>query len=400
MRRRKAGPLSRALFALLWGVCGVLVLYLCVEGLHALAGGRKPTPALFVQLRERLREQPLSPDQAGPALAQVLTDRAELEALFDDFRAARISVGNSPYLELATEEARFTVLGEDGILRNKPNITLWSAQLRTRLFHSYDPVTLNRLGGGDDLPPRVRAFVDRYGFRETLATTDANGDRTTLPRSDAHDVVLVIGDSLAFGTGLDDGETLPSALQRRFPSARFVNASVPSGATRDNLARLRERLEELGDRVVALVYFFCENDIDRGVPGSSVLEAVNELTERHGVTSRTLIYGQFFYRTAPEIVRATTERLELVSDEELLAKMAFRREMEDSAREQGFHVVDSWEIVQRYREQEKSLLAGMALYVDHVHWSPRGIELLADAVATPDGALAAAIARLPSPSQP
>jgi lysophospholipase L1-like esterase len=385
--------MSRAttLAALLWGVFGALVLYLSIEGLHALAGGRKPSPALFVQLRERLRERPLSPEQAGPALAQVLTDRAELEALFDDFRAARISLGNTPYLELATDEARFTVLGEDGILRNKPNVTLWSAQLRTRLFHSYDPVVLNRLGGGDDLPPRVRALVTRYGFRETLATTDANGDRTTLPRSDAHPVVLVIGDSLAFGTGLDDDETLASVLQRRFPSARVVNASVPSGATRDNLARLRERLEEFGDRVVALVYFFCENDIDRGVPGSSVLAPVNELTERHGVKARTLVYGQFLYRTAPEIVRATTERFEQVSDEELLAKMVFRREMEDSARELGFHVVDTWEIVQRYREQELSLFAGMALYVDHTHWSPRGTRLIADAVAAPDGALATAL---------
>jgi hypothetical protein len=55
-------------------------------------------------------------------------------------------------------------------------------------------------------------------------------------------------------------------------------------------------------------------------------------------------------------------------------------------------VVDTWELVQRYRAEEKSLFAGMALYVDHVHWSPRGIERIADAVAAPDGALAAALA--------
>ena len=344
-----------------------------------------------MQLRDRLRERPLSAEQAGPALAQVLTDRGELEALFDDFRAARISLGNTPYLELATDEARFTVLGRDGILRNKPNVTLWSTQLRTRLFDSYDPVVMNRLGGGDDLPPRVRALVERYGFRKTLATTDENGDRITLPHSDAHDIVLVIGDSLAFGTNLNDDETLASALQRRFPEARFVNASVPSGATRDNLARLRERLDLFGDRVVALVYFFCENDIDRGVSGASVLASISELCERHGVKSRTLVYGQYFYRTTPEIIRATTERFEQVSDEELLAKMVFRREMEDSAREQGYSVVDTWEIAQRYREQEMSLFAPLALYVDHAHWSPRGIRLIADAVAAPDGALATAL---------
>jgi lysophospholipase L1-like esterase len=378
---------ATALEALVWGACGALVLYLCAEGLHALAAGRKPRPSLYAQARARLLEKPLPASDAGEPLARILTDRAELEAHLDDFRAAGVYLGNTPYQELASGEARFTVLGEDGILRNKPNVALWSVQLRTRLFHSYDPVMLDRLGGGEDLPPRVRAFVDRYGFRETVATTDENGDRTTLPHSSAEGIVLVIGDSQAFGVGLEDEETLASLLQRRFPALRFVNASVPSGETRDNLARLRDRLERLAGRVKAVVYFFSESDIERGVEPDALISQVHELCERHGVASRTLVYGAYFYRTLPEIVRATTARFEQVSDEALVAKLVFRRRMLERARALGFHAVDTWEIVQRYRERERSLFAGLALYLDHGHWSPRGTRLIADAVAAPDGSL-------------
>jgi hypothetical protein len=53
------------------------------------------------------------------------------------------------------------------------------------------------------------------------------------------------------------------------------------------------------------------------------------------------------------------------------------------ARERGFEVVDTVDLVEAYRRDAGSLVAGMALYVDHGHFSREGMRRLAEAIPAP-----------------
>ena len=92
---------------------------------------------------------------------------------------------------------------------------------------------------------------------EFTISTDANGLRVS-KHSDGLKRVLFLGDSCLFGFGVDDHQTIPSAVQDLVPSVRSVNASVP-GYTAYQGRRWLEELDQLGP-FDAVVVNFGRND--------------------------------------------------------------------------------------------------------------------------------------------
>ena len=87
---------------------------------------------------------------------------------------------------------------------------------------------------------RVPVAVDRLGLRlnPRAGAVPADGER-----------VLVLGDSMTFGEGVEAGETYP-ALLAAATGARVYNAGVPGYGSRQMAARLRELAPRLQPRVV------------------------------------------------------------------------------------------------------------------------------------------------------
>ena len=154
--------------------------------------------------------------------------------------------------------------GDDGCEQNLPDQRRVLVQLRTSLFDRLDPVNAF-WDPGKTLSPKVRDFISRYGVREVAVTTDAWGERRTLPESHAERTVIVVGDSITFGVLVDDSETLASQLQSRDPQHRYPEprhsghprprravrsrprARAPTReGRRDRLHLLRERLRIRG----------------------------------------------------------------------------------------------------------------------------------------------------------
>lgn len=96
-----------------------------------------------------------------------------------------------------------------------------------------------------------RVRVNSLGFREDSES-----------RFEGHVRVVVLGDSVVFGTGLSQEQTVPAALQRLIDpageSVKVLNAGVPGYA----LAQMPERLREALDayRPHAVVYLLNLND--------------------------------------------------------------------------------------------------------------------------------------------
>lgn len=351
------------------------IFYLALEGAYCLARGAKPG----VSLSYTFYAERLAPRQRIEALADYLQSRREIEERHAALLENRIVLGNTPYDDLATAEARVTLDDPETGLRFKPNLTVRSSHLRSRIFKALDPVSYSYIvspGSEPELP--IRDFLERYRFREVSWSTDANGFRTTLPLVDSDRVIALIGSSPCVGLFLEDDETLASILQRRQRTLRFVNACVNTTWVEDHAAMTRELVSMFSDRLDGAVYTLNQKNYETVEAALGALDGISDLLDGVGAEYRVFVYFHYIYETMPDIMRKRRDLGELFSDKARIL---------ERARERGFFVVDLYDVVAEYREEQGSLFAGMALYVDHGHLSRRGNQVLADHIPpVPEGA--------------
>jgi hypothetical protein len=232
-------------------------------------------------------------------------------------------------------------------------------------------------------PPGARRLRDRYGMRSFVASTDADGFRTTLPVRSGPEVVLLIGDSMAWGSGLDDSETLTSILQPKAPELRFVNAGVVTAQTPDNLAHLAEHLRAFGGRVRVVLYFFSETDMYSVYPdwpersAGELVEAVRQICADHGVDRLVWIHGLTMSSTLPDVPAAFGGGSLREANRAIEAAMLYRRDVLSATEVLRIPVVDTFALVEAYRVEQQNHLAGLALYNDGMHFSREGMRRIA-----------------------
>lgn len=302
----------------------------------------------------------------------------DIKAFFPDFIAQQIAFGNTPFRELRNETTSSTYKDKDGNLFNKPSVAYDLYYLRSRIYNPYDPIVL-KANAGDKQTGKVLAFRERYALQRKRNTIDANGDRITIPASTSSNIILVVGDSVAFGAGLSDEETLSSQLQNMYPSYRFVNVGVSGCNARANVKRLADRLTLFGPQVKGVIYVHCENDFEekRHDDPGFIVASLSHILDKASIHYRILIYQAFVYRTMPDLFR---ER----SQHELCRYYNLKHDMLTLAQRQGMATIDFYPIVDQYRKEMGTPLAGMSLYVDHCHFSALGTKLVAEAIPPPD----------------
>lgn len=103
----------------------------------------------------------------------------------------------------------------------------------------------------------------------TRVRVDESGCRKLSGPDDYAATWLMLGDSVAFGVGVETPQTYAQLLQDEFPSVRVRNTSVPG----HNLRSYRDVLEHhlaaaeggpAGGRVERVLLFYCLNDVDIG----------------------------------------------------------------------------------------------------------------------------------------
>ncbi|MBD0372786.1 MAG: hypothetical protein ICV60_18220 [Pyrinomonadaceae bacterium] len=95
-------------------------------------------------------------------------------------------------------------------------------------------------------------------YSGVLATIDSDGYRVVAPHVESERKVLLLGDSVVFGYGLNDDETIPSQLQR-LTKDQVVNIGVPGYSSWNEYAALKDYLEIHNVSKVILLYI--PNDI-------------------------------------------------------------------------------------------------------------------------------------------
>lgn len=310
---------------------------------------------------------------ASPELERFVASEKEVRDLYPAFKKDAIAFGNSPFVELIQPQTESIVRDKDGVLGNLPNHTYQVAFGRYRIGDPWDPILYKDNHPEQPNSPETEAFVKKHLFAATTASHDELGHRTTLPASNAQDIVLVMGDSVAYGAAVNDAETLPSQLQLLHPQYRFVNAGVGGSGTPDNLQRLRIELKRLGSQVKSVVYVFCENDWnDEDTPEKLVSGLKQELSTA-GIKDCTLVYTEYLERVMPDLVRNTKES-------DLRRFWQLKARTLELLKSEPITLVQWSQLLEQHRQQAGSVFSGMSLYVDHCHLSPLGLKILAGSI--------------------
>lgn len=105
--------------------------------------------------------------------------------------------------------------------------------------------------------PAYKATVstDQRGFRLNANTPQPSGRKT----------IAVLGDSIAFGHGVGNTETLPAQLSAQNINYHYLNTAVPGFQLGQQTALYTERVRNLDPDGAVLVFYW--NDLNAGPPG-------------------------------------------------------------------------------------------------------------------------------------
>lgn len=230
------------------------------------------------------------------------------------------------------------------------------------------------------LSVETRNFLNQNGRLTVRYTTTADGLRRTVPEVSADRQVVIVGDSVAFGVGVSDGDTVASQLQQALgPSTQLLNAAVP-GYDGEAAATVADQLSHTR-RFAALVYVACQNDfaeLHGSQTGGAEWEerARRTLTRFSGVRARfdsfiMILTTAIDYEARHVLLNSDWDRrLTMTTDE-------MRAALPAMARSAGFDYLDWSTTVQAYVTAQRTVFAPFALYADAMHLSPLGHRLLA-----------------------
>jgi len=360
---------KRVLFPLWAVLLGVGIPYLVAEGLYALGRGPRAGTSLAYELYARwFTERGVPAYDPHDPTTWVITGPMALTAMIESFKANGVGIGNSPFRELKRDAVAINTT-ENGCMVQKPNLRKTMAFLRSNAFNPFDPPTYF-YDAERTLPAELARFFERYGFRRVQLTTNADGERVTLPAVQASDLVLVAGDSAANGAMLDDTETIASRLQRDDGARQYVNLGISGAAAADIECALERAARRYAGRVRELIYVFCENDFKEATAGD-VIAWLGAFKARERIDRVVLLYVPYIYNALPEVTRVrghTHHDFPTFRDE--------KRAVLRAAHDAGFPTVDYIDITTAAQQAQGTQFAALALYLDHAHPSPVGVERL------------------------
>jgi hypothetical protein len=365
--------LKKFLFPVLALLVGLTVPYLMAEGVYSLAKGPTAATSLAYDTYSTwFVDRRVPPYDPSDPTTQVITNLAQFKSHMDAFKAERIGIGNSPFHGLKTTRVALND-EENGCKVQKPNLHKIVAYVRSNLFNPFDQITYFH-DVDQQLSPELERFFDRYQFRPVHHTTNQYGERLTLPVVESENKVLVAGDSVANGVMLDDSETIASQLQAMDPTRQYVNLGISGATSSDIQCALEKAATRYAGQIRELIYVFCENDFigsnAYGTPEDLVAWLVN-FKNRVGIDRVLLQYAPYIYNIVPQVtrVRGNPRRNFPTFRNE-------KRRLLSAAREAGFGVIDYVDIAKAEEQAVGSQFAPLALFVDHAHLSPVGIQRL------------------------
>ncbi len=365
--------MKKAVLPVLISVALSIVVLGAFEGFYSLDKWNKAHRSVIYQL-SALAGLTRARSEIG-AYRPYLSNPQELVDLVPLIKEAGIGMGGTPLDVRSTDSAIRTK--DQGRPSLKPNLHTTAFVLHSSAFGPLGmPTVFYDLS--KKLDPRLEEFFQRYGGPRTTLTTNAHGERTTVPDVAADRLVLVAGDSVAFGALVDDDATIASQMQARDGGRRYVNLGVPGTTAEQIHCRLESATQRYKGKIDELIYVYCENDFDKKIPfgtPNEVLELLTRISEREKIAKITVVFSPLVHMVLPEFTR-----IEGSEWSPSLRRERERAELKNLVDAVGFRWRDAGELARSEEDEKKSSLAVWAYYVDSAHLSPYGTRKLVDSL--------------------
>ena len=119
----------------------------------------------------------------------------------------------------------------------------------------------------ENITYELKPNLDIRAFRSRVQT-DGSGFRLPSPEPNKP-LIAVLGDSITFGYGLENHETIPSQLQTYFPEYAVLNAGVPGYGIREEAAVMMNKIAQEPEVLVLIVH---PNDIENVLTPQPILD--------------------------------------------------------------------------------------------------------------------------------
>ena len=234
----------------------------------------------------------------------VVTDEEQVKPLIPKMVDAGIGLSTTAFAQTRTDRARLTIENRECI-SPKANLSKTLLFVRSTLAEPLDPIIAYH-DRGATLSPELALFFQDYGYGAHALTTNAMGERMTVPAVEQPRKVVIAGGSAAFGLLLDDANSLASRLQKRDNSRQYVTLAVPEGSAEQVVCNLTKAIPRYRGQIDELIYFYSEADLDSGEKlgtPEEVISALKNLAQNESVGKVTVFYSPLIYSLAPQFTR-------------------------------------------------------------------------------------------------
>lgn len=369
----RGSALKNAVFSIIIAVVLSLLTIAAAEGVYSVVRWGKPHRSLSYQF---LALAGLVGDKGDDTAAYkpYFANLDDLAQLLPQIKEGGVGIGNSP-INTKTEDAAIKTVDAKGCPIIKPNMHKVAYFLHSSTVNPFESISVFH-DADKQLDPRLTEFFGRYGGPRATLTSNADGERITVPDVEADRVVLVAGDSMAFGAMVDDDVTIASRLQATDSARRYVNLGVPGVDADQIICRLEDAAKRYAGRIDELIYVYCENDFKPGSPYGSPKEVIAWLKDfagREKIGKVSVIFAPMIYMVAPELTRIDgTEGGRYPRHEEL------RAELKGLVEAAGYRWVDIGTLAREEEDRQKTHFGVLSFFVDNGHPSPLGTQRIVE----------------------
>jgi len=365
MRSEKASGGSLRRHVALAYVAGNLIALVLVMLVVAFAGYRVGFSTLAQVFRRVLNP-----------MEEVLDLPDDVLRELDDLNAVVDNAGNP-----TKQRPHYTILVEEDQRvgwKLRPNVSVSAFQLRALNPVNLDPPVIV-IPSDAKISERLHAYLERQTRIRYRYTVDSERHRRTVPFVESRESILLVGDSVGFGDGVNDDMTIASWLQQMISNEyRVINAAVGgySGYQALETAKMNAEQRQHG----ALIYIACQNDFmdEYGVSyADQARKVLSQFAALKGVFDGNILV-------------VLTPYLEYSLDDVLLKDGWYREMVEETHKLRkalpvicqmlGLQYIDGATLIDADLQGSGSVLSRFALYVDNAHLSPAGNRLFAASI--------------------
>lgn len=256
----------------------------------------------------------------------------------------------------------------------KKNVQIKNYMIQSNARGSYEHPTIFRLAETDD--EYLNNYIKTKNYFTYEYETNELNQRIVIPYIENKKKIIIVGDSVGFGVGVNNGSDVVSLLQKKTNDFQFINLSV-GGYNTQEIQKVISDNKYINTNAI-IIYIACQNDF-------ITLDEANIFDQKKLLSAKKLIetkikqglYKDGLIVLTPDIYFLLSNFIQEYSNEQIIT-------LKNSY--DFFDNLDFKNKINFYKHlkildlENKSFTNSFSYYVDQIHFSPRGNQVLADTI--------------------